>query len=348
MGYSKITLYGGQTCDYLYIEKNRVNESKFSSVESEPTDWNDNTLFFAKFNNNLTAGDSSVLSRLTGYEVRRRKGAEPHSEYVCTVKNTEGKRSNFIVDYAAANDTSYTYYLHPSLKAKADNTDLTLTPIMSDEIIPKWNYWSLLVVDESDEENVYYVDKIFKFELNLSVDDMSNNAQITVTPNFTSAPTVQYGSANYWSGSLTALCGFIACDSGEYMEPFSIINELKKLTTDTRKKFLKDTDGNVFEVKITSAINISRTNGGLNDMKSVKVSWAEVGTADGISIINNPNTTETKWLLTEHGFNSPYTDYVWDDTQRWDNSYIWTSNKDDNVEEEFEKLDRDLFAGGEE
>ena len=75
MGYNKITLYGGQTCDYLHVQKNDTNIDNFQYVDVEPIEWNENTLLSAKFNGNLVAGNSSLLEQITGYEVRRRKGA---------------------------------------------------------------------------------------------------------------------------------------------------------------------------------------------------------------------------------------------------------------------------------
>ena len=118
-----------------------------------------------------------------------------------------------------------------------------LSPSITETVKTNWKYWSLLIVDETEEENVFYLNKLFKFELNLTVDDMNNNASISVMQNFTKYPTIQYGTANYWSGSLSALCGFISCDDVNYIQTPSMINELKSLTSDTRRKFLKDMDG---------------------------------------------------------------------------------------------------------
>lgn len=49
---------------------------------------------------------------------------------------------------------------------------------------------------------------------------------------------------------MTSLCGFITCTEGEYVNSIDAINELKGLTTDGKRKFLKDIDGNMWEVKI--------------------------------------------------------------------------------------------------
>ena len=62
----------------------------------------------------------------------------------------------------------------------------------------------------------------------------------------------------------------------------------------------------------------------LERVKSVKISWTEIGEVDGISIINNPDKPSTNWLLTETGEVIPYVEYVWDEHYKWDNSFRWT------------------------
>lgn len=327
MGYNKITLYGGQTCDYLHVQKNDTNIDNFQYVDVEPIEWNENTLLSAKFNGNLVAGNSSLLEQITGYEVRRRKGANSYTEYIGKIKGSpEAGATNYMIDYLVENKMDYTYYLYPSSSSSESDSGIILSPNVSDEVKTNWGYWSLLVVDETDEENVFYLNKMFKFELNLTIDDMNNNAVVNVIQNFTKYPTIQHGTSNYWSNSLTALCGFISCNDDEYIQTPNMIRELKSLTSDTRRKFLKDIDGNVYEVDIIAPINISTMNETLEKVKSVKISWAEIGEVDGISVINNPNKTSTNWLLTENGEAIQYIDYIWDEHYKWDNSYRWTEN----------------------
>lgn len=339
MGYNKITLGGSQICDYIYITNDEnFDQNKFSSVESEPKQWDENTLLLAKFDGDLKAGDSELVGNLNGYELRRKKESDSHTEYVGTISTDYENKT--IIDYMAANDTYYTYYLYPRLSMSSGG--VTLSPSISQQVKPNWGYWSLLVVDESNEENVYYLNKMFKFELNLSTDDMSNNTVANVIQNFTEHPTVQYAPANYWSGGLTSLCGFISCNGTEYVEPRTIIKELKRLSTDSRKKFLKDMDGNVLEVKITSPINISRDDNTIQRAKTVKLSWTEVGDGSGVSVINNPDMPTTNWLLTEDGFVKPYVDYQWTNNGVWDSSRRWTGS--DVLGIDTTNIGRDLYS----
>ena len=207
MGYNKITLGGNQTCDYLYISKAQIDQSQFQYVDAEPTEWDSNTLMLAKFNEgDMSAGNSSLTENIKGYEIRRKSGNNLYTEYVGTVKeeSDELNPKRYIIDYMVKNNMDYTYYLYPAT-THSDN-GILLSPSITSEVKTSWGYWSLLVVDESDEDNVFYLNKMFKFELNVIADPMSNNAVVSVLQNFTKYPTIQYGTANYWSGGLSALC----------------------------------------------------------------------------------------------------------------------------------------------
>lgn len=347
MGYNKIVLYGSQVCDYMKIQNAPINPDEVGFVNAEPTQWDNKTLLYANFKNNLVAGDSLLTDSIVGYEIRRKKGANPYTEHVGTIKASpeDIKAKKYIIDYMVKNNSDYTYYLFPA--TTVSGSGVVLSPSVTDEVSTDWGYWSLLLVDETDEENVFYLNKMFKFELNLQTGERNNNAVVSVTQNFTKYPTIQYGMSNYWSSNLTALCGFISCNDMDYVQTPNMIEELKALTSDTRRKFLKDIDGNVWEVKITAPINIFTEDDTAERIKTVKVSWTEVGDAEGVSIINNPNMSSISWILTETGEVVPYIDYVWDDNSRWDNSYRWTA-REDTLETRRSNMGRELYKAKEE
>ena len=324
MGYNKLILHGGQICDYLYLQTTQPDSTQFSTVDSEPAEWNENTIMLSRFNGDLSAGNSSIKDKLNGYELRRRGSPSGCTQKIASINSGA---SDYIIDYSVVNKGKYTYYLCPTLDESEDKK-ISVSPMISDEVRGDWGYWSLLVVDESGEDNIYYLNKLFKFELNLNVDEMNNNAVVSVTQNFTRYPTIQYGTANYWSGRLSSLCGYINCSNTEYIQTPNMIKELKELTSDTRKMFLKDISGNIWEVKITAPIGITTQNDTIQDVKSVSISWTESGDASNVSIINNPSNKTVSWLLTETGESKPYIQYVWDNDGIWDNDKIWTANND--------------------
>lgn len=346
MAYNKIILHGKQTCDYLYIQTDEPDEDMFSCVDDEPSEWNDATSLYANFNNvenRLAGGNSTLVGSISGYEIYRRKYNESNAEYVGTVQNADENKtvSDVIIDYAAKNGVEYVYYLFPNVETTESGT--ALSPAVTKQLSIDVPYWSLLIVDETDEENVFYLDKMFKFELNLEIDDMTNNAQVTISQNFTKYPTLQYGASNYWSGSLSSLCGFIASNGVDYVQNVNMINELKSISSDTRRKFLKDISGNLWEVNVSAPISVSIENMSLQDIKTWRFSWVEVRDTKGISIINNPEKKTTDWVLTESGNAIPYFTYQWDEQYRWDDSYFWTA-KDDSYKNKSTNLGRNIEA----
>ena len=333
MDYNKITLYGRQTCDYIYIQNDMPEADAFDSVNDEPTSWNDTTTLFANFNDKskrLSAGDTAIIGDITGYEVYRRKYNESTAEYVGTIQKSDKNVNDLLIDYTVKNDVEYRYYLFP--KSNTTEGGVPLSPFITKQTSINVPYWSLYIVDETNDDNIFYLDKMFKFELNLGIDDMTNNTQVSTSQNFTKYPTVQYGASNYWSGSLSALCGFMSTNDIDYVQTTNMIDELKSISSDTRRKFLKDTSGNLWEVNVNAPINISSENTVSQDLKTLKFSWVEVGDAKGVSIINNPETKTTDWVLTETGKALPYFTYVWDEQYLWDKSYMWTANENNNTQ----------------
>lgn len=348
MAYNKITLYGNQICDYIYIQSDEPQEDKFNYVDSEPS-WGDTTIFFADFNNpdhRLSAGNSELIGSIDKYEIRRQKYNDAYSEYVGTIstKIKDGKdvSKKYIIDYATRNNVDYTYYLYPNALKTESGT--FLSPLVTKQVAIDCPFWSLFVVDESDEPDVYYLDKMFKFELNLQVGEMNNNAQVSIVQNFTRYPTVQHGNSNYWSGSLTSLCGFIASNCVDYVQTANMINELKEISSDTRKKFLKDTEGNLWEVEVAAPISLSTEPTATCNLKTLNFSWVEVASADGISIVDNPDKSAYSWIITESGEALPYMTYEWGDQYIWDNSYYWTAN-DNSRDQEETNSGRDIKEG---
>ena len=343
MAYDKIILRGKQICDYLYIQDDAPEEDMFGYVDATPTEWSDTTSFYANFNdedNRLSAGDSGIVGAISGYEIYRRKYNESNAEYVTTIRKSDESISDLVVDYSARNGVDYTYYLFPSADITQGGTPLS--PFVTQQVAIDSHYWSLFIVDETDEENVFYLDKMFKFELNLQVDDMTNNTQVSITQNFTKYPTVQYGASNYWSGSLSALCGFISSNCVDYVQNTNMIEELKSIAMDTRRKFLKDISGNLWEVNVAAPINVSVEHMALQDVKTWRLSWVEVGDAKGVSIVNNPAKPTTDWVFTESGEPIQYFTYRWDEQYKWDNSYLWTANENTNGVHRNNNLGRDI------
>ena len=314
MAYNKIILYGNQKIDYLCVESTKIDKTddRFQGLSSPEPTWGVNTVLLARFNKDLVAGNADLGDSLKDFTIYRKKKNSNFVEYVKTI----GKDDNFLVDYKITNNSEYVYYMYPS------SDDETLPAIESNSVKPNFDYWSLMVVDETDKQNEYTLGKLFKFELNLEKGAINNNTEINVVKNFTPYPHIQKGNSNYWSGELSSLIGFVSCKD-EYVQTPNMIEELKALSLDGRRKFLRDIEGHIFEVDIVSPVNIDFLEN-LENVKRVNINWAEIGSVDGISITNPPQMTT--WILTNTGTPLRYEDYVWCDSAIWNDDQYWTEN----------------------
>ena len=314
MGYNKITLHPNQTCNYFQLLKSTSDIDLLSTaVAYEPTLWNEKTLFNALFNANLVAGDSTITSAITGYKIYRKDVNQAEPKYVATISSED----KFVVDYLVANRHEYIYMLSPS------GDVATYQPLISQPVKTLWDSWSLMVVDETTEKNVYTLSKMFNYKLNLSTGDMTNNAEVNVIKNFTAFPKIQHSPSNFMSGQLKALMGFVARD-GTYAQTPDMVKELASLSTDTRRKFLKDIEGNIWEVDITASIDFTNNDATAEQAKEVSLKWTEIAKVENISIINTEKPDQ--WLLTNTGTPLSYVNYVWSEGEIWDSTKYWTGN----------------------
>lgn len=307
-------------CDFMYVSPDEVKQEDITAhfVTDGDGGLAGTFEFYPKFNHDLNAGNTFIES-LDEFEIRRKKNAGTVTEFVA---NLSSINLNFVIDYLVSNQTTYSYYLYPK------NENSIMYPIRSGDIKTNWWHHCLMVVDESGTEGLYYLSKMFLFALNVETGDMSNNTDIEVTKNFTPYPFVQASPSNYWSGSLSSLIGYISCGKTiAYTQTPQMLAELKALTTDTRRKFLKDIEGNLFEVQLASDIAVSNDDDLAEQAKTVTMNWVEVGDVSGVSVINNPDLQVNTWLLTETGVPAVYRNYVWDDGRVWDDLDVWTESQ---------------------
>ena len=77
-----------------------------------------------------------------------------------------------------------------------------------------------------------------------------------------------------------------------------MLNKFKQLTTDDRRKFLKDRDGNIWEVSLSAANTVATDNKLRNQLKTATISWVEVAdVADTMIYLDNYG--DASWLQEE-------------------------------------------------
>ena len=271
---------GAQKCDYVYFTKGALNETQKEAAENNDTlpQWDINTMFSIGFDNGLTAGNASTGSAaIIGYDVYREKKGED----LVYVGTTDALDTD-IVDYGVGNQWDVRYYIYP----KSDN--FLGAPFVTDWLHTKFYGWQLLVCDHTDTPDSYNLSAIYLFDFNLANTSIQNNTTINKFQNFTQYLKVQRNRTNCWSGQLSALLGRYVYDYeqhyGYYFENISMVEAIRTLSTETRDMFLRDFDGFLFRVQVTSPVQLAQSQHTSMNEHTVTIEWTEVGSADGVMI----------------------------------------------------------------
>jgi len=275
--YNKVTLSGPDEVNYLWIVSGELTQEEinyFNNITYEPV-WDNKTLLLATFNNTLNAGNVYSDSSVLYWDIYRRKSDESHISFIAELDNT----ITSITDYVIANQTYYYYYVFPVFIDKIG------AAISSNIFYSYWWDWSLIVCDNTSISNMYYMNNVYLFDLNVSSAQMNNNTSFSVLENFTQYAKIQSSNSNYWTGTLSALIG--NCNSYTDSDTINKMNSLKLLSTDGKVKFLKDRKGNVWKVKINSPINQQISDEFKEQQVTITLSWMEIGSVENNIIINN-------------------------------------------------------------
>lgn len=319
MEINKIEVNGACTLDYIWVTNTDIDEnleSVLNNIGYEPN-WDINTQLLARFNHSLNGGNAGdeAGNTLKGWKVYRQNIEGSTLKYVKTLEPSE----IFLVDYNTEWGQSYIYYLFP------DYEEAMGSPFVSGVVKACWVDWILLLCRE-EKENEFAVEESFLFQLNTNSGQMNNNADVSVFKTYGQYPRVIKGQSNYLSGQLSSLVGYMGETDGElqYIEKLSMIERLRNLNTDQRRKFLKDKKGHVWEVELTAPSTFEYMENVPSQPVTGGISWTEVASTKDISIYNGDE--RELWLLTTTGNPEYNVKYVWVDTEYWTPSKYWTES----------------------
>lgn len=316
---NRIEINGAVTLDYLWLTNTDITEAMkitLDNISYEPV-WDVNTEFLARFNFNTNAGNAGEKAgnSLQGWKVYRQNVKGSTLKYVKTLDPSE----IFVVDYNTEWGQTYVYYLFPEYEQAMG------TPFVSREVTACWIDWILLLCRE-EKENEFAVEESFLFQLNVNSGQMNNNADSSVFKTYGRYPRVLKGQSNFLSGQLSSLIGYAGETNGEiqYIEKIELMERLKEVSTDNRRKFLKDKKGHVWEVELTAPTTFEYMENVAGQPVTGGIAWTEVASTKDISIYNG-NAREL-WLLTTTGQPEYNVKYVWIDTEYWTPSKYWTED----------------------
>lgn len=216
-----------------------------------------------------------------GYSIFRQTMGDERLVKIADVPSTSGQ----IRDYSARSGNTYTYYVFPT-GSLAYLTD----PMVSDPV--KVQYWLWGIIEaEQIAKNEYSVLSTYLFKYGaggVGEGQFSNNNNPTVNLNFTKYPTRQGVTANYLTGSVGGYIGTVTGDTREYYDSVALETALRELSVTKNALFLLDPKGHFLRIHTNAPVTFSIDNKKAKMPITLTVSWAEIGTTDGVHVIAYP------------------------------------------------------------
>lgn len=330
-------------CDYIMISESRPALNRDSSkVAWENICSANNPGIVVNFENTLYKDETkkkrlsvespSLLALQSKTLLVNRTNLKENRSYIIAEIPFEQSGSNndeayfSFIDYGARHGEDYLY----SFSIIDSNGVRSNEIAMPRAISPKWDHWTLLLGDNyinqegMEDTNKVIVKKIFLFELNTTSGQMNLGTKFSQQENFTPYPKIQRSYAHNWSGSLKGLLGVIAPNGVDFVQTPQMLEEWKQLAHNTQRKFLKDRDGNIWEIELSGAPSINNTDNLCFDLKTKTLSWTEVGNAEEIALY--AYNTSLDWVLTETGYPNPLKSYRISDSKFITNNEYLTDN----------------------
>ena len=276
-------LQGYQQCDYF-----AVVDGDGSNILANLTDpsfspsWNSEQYTLDLFANFITGIDGGTGTGAgTGFRIYRRTADGTENIEIITLPSTIYK----VKDYGIKSNESYIYdfYVYDANGAFMGVKSTEQSPLKR-----QFNRFSLLSTQYNESDKCYHVIKEYQFSCNIQDMAVSNNSNKSYAQNFTPYPTVFQSTANYASGTLQALIGFVDPKVYKYWDSTQLMDELNALSTTTNTLFLKDMKGHLWMVDV-GTVQMTATQKTREMQVTISLPWTEIGDASDVSIIQTPD-----------------------------------------------------------
>lgn len=276
---TSLVLTGAQICDYLWVNGQPLDAETTAAIVDSGTykpAFEGDTLFLADFADGLSAGNVALNEALTGFAIYRYTEGSASLEYV----GQTALEQTALMDCAAVSQKPVSYYMF----GLGSDTFATQA-LVSQSITPLFWDWTVLSCTQ-DESGSYHPQGIYRFGKNLSSGAVSNGNTPTILNNFTRYPTVQPAPGNYKSGQLSSLIGEIDYANGNrYSDTTEQRDAIFELSTTQNTLFLKNRKGDLWRIRTSAQIEAATMDATREQAQTVSLPWAEVGSAEGVSII---------------------------------------------------------------
>lgn len=282
--FAKIQFWGSNNKGFSSVEFFGVLPGNYSSsIDYFNLNWNDSPLILGS-NFELNNGTISNIRGVNTtspwkYFYRYNNGV---GNFVYRVPNT----SYGVKDFTLSSNQSYSFglfFVNPSAPISKRSTLMN-----SAEICVRYNSYVLIEAQaDADYPNVFHAVKSWRFGNNIVNGAISNNNSPSFLTNFTPYKLKQPMSLLGKSGSLQAMLSNVKNSS--YSDSVTMMESLYNASASQNTFFLKDLKGNMYMVAISAPITQTINNKSTVQEVSVSLNWEEVGSMEGISVIQLPS-----------------------------------------------------------
>jgi hypothetical protein len=256
--YNKIQLLGEGIVDKLRIVDYEMTAAELNALDvSDVYTWDEHTLLYAEFSNNLKAG--SLLTSVTidsWIIVRFLVGSSVPTVIVADLDDSE----DTYVDYTAVKPNEYYYRFYPIASTAV------VADIQSNTVELCYDYYAFL--DPTTGES-------FIFKGNIGDSTVQLNSSVTTYEGFTQYPAKSQGQLKYASAPFIALLGNV--ESNTYTgDTAAIQTVLQDFITNGNEKIMKDRKGNIRRV-FTESLTLSMDEKPNEMPTMIAFTWTEVG-----------------------------------------------------------------------
>lgn len=257
-----------------------MNVTKDTSLEyntTVPTDWDYDTVLDVDFEGNLNASNVEFeISQISALKVKRREKSELNWLTLKTI-NIDGdvSKMNFtIIDKLNAYDIEYEYALVPVMSGVEGN-------YIIQSILSKFN--GVFVLDNQ---------QTFKFFYDVQYGTNARNQSVSsFTPLGKKYPViVSNGILSYDNGTLSATILNDDFETTGVLNPVAIVKKkelLKDFLTNKKAKILKDWNGNLWLIFVSSSPKVTYKAGAGMKIPTIQFDWIEIGDSnDQIDLYN--------------------------------------------------------------
>lgn len=270
---------------------NGIYDELFGSVDSdiEQIDdskvWDFDTRFYAKFQNNLIAGNIDyTASTVTAVRIKRRK-IDEHN-WTTLYEIPINKNEDFIfelIDRYTQGNTDYYYSFVPVIESIEGN-------INKNSITSKFNNYFIL-----DKNTQYPI--IFNTSLNIQINKPIGMIE---TIGRTYPFVISNGLAQYKTGTLKfSIAPFEDCEV-DIENGYSYREQFERWIMDGNPKILKDWTGQIYMINITSAIPIDYE---FYYLPSYEIQFTEIGSVFNLDDMYNNNFLDINSSLSSSSSN---------------------------------------------